>query len=47
MLETYFPILIFIVLGLVIGGVVIALGFLLGGVVGWNAVDLVKGRPHK
>jgi NADH-quinone oxidoreductase subunit A len=30
MLESYFPILVFIVLGLIIGGVVIALGFVLG-----------------
>ncbi len=23
------------------------IGILIGGVIGWNAVDLVKGRPHK
>ena len=47
MLENYFPILLFIVIGLVLGVVLIGIGLLLGKVLGHARADAEKQSPYE
>jgi len=47
MLENYFPILIFIALGLILGGVMVGLGLLLGKLMGHARSDAEKQSPYE